>query len=148
KQIGLAFHNYHDTYGYFPPPAITDQNGKALLSWRVAVLPYIEEDALYKQFKLGEAWDSAHNKKLLARMPKIFAPIGVKTKQPHSTFWQVFTGPNTPWPTLGNKTRIADFVDGTSNTLLVAEASEAVPWTKPVDIALVAKKPLPKLGAQ
>src|SRR5262245_11036025 len=64
KQIGLALHNYHDTYGKLPPAAICDKAGKPLLSWRVAILPFIEQNALYKQFKLDEPWDSEHNKKL------------------------------------------------------------------------------------
>src|SRR5207249_2796575 len=71
KQIGLAMHNYHDTYRHFPPQALTDKNGKPLLSWRVAVLPFIEQDNLYRQFKLDEPWDSEHNRKLLERMPKL-----------------------------------------------------------------------------
>ena len=52
--------------------------GKALLSWRVALLPFLEENELYKQFHLDEAWDSDHNKKLLAKMPRVFAPPGFR----------------------------------------------------------------------
>src|SRR5947209_11024222 len=63
-----------------------------LLSWRVAILPYIEEQALYQQFHLDEPWDSAHNKTLLAKMPKLYAPVRGKTKEPGMTYYQVFTG--------------------------------------------------------
>ena len=45
KQIGLAMHNYHSAYNHFPAAAITDDDGKPLLSWRVAILPYIEQAA-------------------------------------------------------------------------------------------------------
>ena len=59
--------------------AIVDKKGKKLLSWRVQILPYIEQDNLYKQFKLDEPWDSEHNKKLIRQMPRIYmlpaAPI-------------------------------------------------------------------------
>src|SRR5262249_30142494 len=72
KQIGLAMHNYHDVNGAFPPAAVCDKTGKPMLSWRVLILPYIEQDALYKEFKLDEPWDSEHNKKLLAKMPKVY----------------------------------------------------------------------------
>src|SRR5438093_7201056 len=74
KQLALAMHNYHDTYGHLPPAALKNKKGKPLLSWRVALLPFVEEDKLYKEFRLDEPWDSAHNKKLLAKMPKLFAP--------------------------------------------------------------------------
>src|SRR5437879_3383271 len=68
KQIGLAVHNYHDVNGKLPTDVV-DSNGKRLLSWRVLILPYIEQNNLYKQFKLDEAWDSDQNKKLLAKIP-------------------------------------------------------------------------------
>jgi hypothetical protein len=155
KQIGLAFHNYHDTYGGMPGPAIYDQAGKPLLSWRVAILPFIEEDRLYKEFKLNEPWDSPHNKKLLARMPKVYTPRPGTTKVAHGTFYRVFTGPNAPFNPLATRRgpisigpRMANFIDGTSNTFLVVEAAEAVPWTKPEELAYDPKKQVPKLGAQ
>src|SRR5207253_5726964 len=74
KQIAIAFHNYASAHrDHFPAAAIYSKDGKPLLSWRVALLPYLEQDNLYKQFKLDEPWDSEHNKKLIARMPKVFA---------------------------------------------------------------------------
>jgi len=77
KQIGLALHNYHDTYGTLPPAAIVDKKGKPLLSWRVAILPYIEQDNLYKQFKLDEPWDSKHNLALSRMIVKTYTlPYG------------------------------------------------------------------------
>ena len=149
KQLVLAMHNYNDATGILPPPAITDAKGKALLSWRVAILPYIEQSTLYSQFKLNEPWDSPNNKKLLEKMPRIYAPVGIKTKLPHSTYYQLCTGPNTPWPTISTQARIpATFQDGTSNTFLIVEASTPVEWTRPVDLAIDPKKPLPGLGAQ
>src|SRR5262249_4640699 len=54
KMIGLALHNHHDVNNAFPAPAIYSKDGKALLSWRVAILPYLEQDNLYKQFRLDE----------------------------------------------------------------------------------------------
>ena len=67
RQIGLGMHNYHATYNRFPGPAITNDKGDRLLSWRVAILPFIEQQALYEQFHLDEPWDSDHNIKLLDR---------------------------------------------------------------------------------
>jgi hypothetical protein len=105
----------------------------------------VEGQDLYDQFKLDEPWDSDHNKKLLAKMPKIYAPPGVKTKEPHTTFYQVFVGPGTVFET-PRGVALGKVIDGTSNTALVAEAGEPVPWTKPDELAYAADKPLPKLG--
>ncbi len=73
KYIGLAMHNYLDANSHFPPAASVDKAGKPLLSWRVMILPYIDQDQLYKQFHLDEPWDSEHNKKLIDKMPQIYA---------------------------------------------------------------------------
>jgi uncharacterized protein (TIGR03067 family) len=145
KQIALAMHAYHDTFKKLPSAATQSKDGKPLLSWRVAILPFIEEQPLYREFKLDEPWDSDHNKKLLARMPKIYAPVRGQPKEPHSTHYQVFTGPGTLFE--GNmRITLAGVTDGTSNTVMVVEAAEAVPWTKPADLPYDPKQPLPKLG--
>src|SRR5262249_37760861 len=74
KQMALAFHNYQDAYKFFPA-AICDKAGKPFLSRRAAILPSIEKDHLSRQFKLDEPWDSAHNKKLLPLMPKVYQMV-------------------------------------------------------------------------
>jgi RNA polymerase sigma factor (sigma-70 family) len=145
KQIGIAMHNYHDVFQTFPAHAIHSKDGKPLLSWRVAILPFIFQDQLYRSFKLDEPWDSEHNKKLLARMPRTYAALGVKTKTPHSTFYRVFVGPGTAFEGKEGHA-VREFTDGTSNTLLAVEAGEAVPWTKPEELSYDANKALPKLG--
>jgi len=81
KQIAIAMHNYHDTNKHFPARTIRDAEGKALLSWRVAVLPYIDQIDLYNQFHLDEAWDSPHNKSLIGKMPSLFADPNPKPGQ-------------------------------------------------------------------
>lgn len=139
KQIALAMHNYHDAYNGLPAQAIYSKDGKPLLSWRVAILPFIEQDNLYRQFKLNEPWDSAHNKKLLSKMPAVYAPPGIKTKEKYTTFYRVFAGPGTVFE--GKKcVTLRDIKDGTSNTILVVEAGQAVPWTKPDELPFDAKK--------
>jgi len=150
KQIALAAHNYASANNdQIFPYAITDNKGKALLSWRVFLLPYVEEDNLYKQFKLDEPWDSAHNKKLLPLMPKVYAPAMGREKDSHKTYYRVFTGPEAVFDVKGkNRYTIANIPDGTSNTVMVAEAGEAVPWTKPDELSYNPKADLPKLGGQ
>ncbi len=257
KKLALAMHNYADTHqGHLPPAATLDRNGKALLSWRVELLPYLGEGELYNQFKRDEPWDSPHNRKLLSKMPAVYAPPGVKTQRPYSTFYQVFvsarpseggaatgaagagmmmagmggaampgrwadpmpgkpegmmgapgggagrppggmaptrpappgvepgggkrggpmmtmpampgmggagggadapggapaagiTHPTTPVPAFikGEATPFPIwFVDGTSNTILIIEAGNPVPWTKPEDLHYADDEPLPELG--
>src|SRR5204863_9210261 len=105
KQIALAFHIYHDRHGHFPPAAIRSKDGKPLLGWRVAILPYLEQDALYKQFNLDEAWDSEANKKLIEKLPKVYAPVRGEA-QAGGTFYQVFTGEKTLYPPKAKGPRI------------------------------------------
>jgi prepilin-type processing-associated H-X9-DG protein len=104
------------------------------------------ESALYRQFRLNEPWDSPHNRKLLKKMPKVYAAPGVKTRVPYSTFYQVFVGPGAAFESGRYASFPASFTDGTSNTLLVVEAGQAVPWTKPEDIPFDPARPLPRLG--
>jgi hypothetical protein len=148
RQLGTAFHKFEEKHRQMPAAAILGKDGKPLLSWRVAILPFLGQDELYKQFHLDEPWDSAHNKKLLPKMPKVYAPRrGPSPKEPPSTCYQVFTGPDAPFRVearVGPK--VTDFTDGTAQTFLIVEATEAVPWTKPTDLVYDAKKPLPKLG--
>ena len=147
KQIGVAMHAYHDAHKTFPAHAIYGKDGKApLLSWREAILPYLGEQALYDEFKLDEPWDSKHNKKLIAMMPKLYEPLGLGVKGEGLTYYQVFTGPDTLFDG-AKKSRFRDISDGTSNTLLAIEAKDSVVWTQPADLKFPrAKEKLPAVG--
>jgi len=141
KQIALACFNYESTYGHFPNNIYDDQ-GNAMLSWRVRLLPYLEEQELYDQFHLDEPWDSEHNRRLAARMPVVFqsasgAPASSQTRfQSFHHETSVFPGQQ--------EIRLAQITDGTSNTLLFVqtEPAAAVEWTKPADIDYDPDQPL------
>lgn len=92
KQIALAMHNYHASNNKFPRPATHNEKGKSLLSWRVAILPFIEQQELYDKFKRDEPWDSPHNKALLKEMPPVYrCPIRTNVER-FTTNYRVFVG--------------------------------------------------------
>lgn len=143
KQIGLAMHNFHDTHKTFPPRYNTDADGKPLLSWRVYLLPYMEQSPLFERFHLDEPWDSEHNKKLIPLMPEIYAPPNTPLPAGKTTYLTIaakdamLQGPQAgengkPYP---RTTGFRDVLDGTSNTVMTVEANagSAVTWTKPDD---------------
>jgi Protein of unknown function (DUF1559) len=148
KLLILAMHNYESAYGHLPND-ITDKDGKPLLSWRLALLPYVEDEntELYKQFKLDEAWDSENNKKLIEKLPKIYAPIRVETEDAGHTFVQGFEGKGVVFQP-GKKLTIISITDGTSNTIGVLEAETSTPWTKPGGLPFDEKKDLPGFGGE
>ena len=145
KQMMLAFHNYHDRYGHFPAQANYDNNGKPLLSWRVHILPFIDQQALYSRFKLNEPWDSPHNRKLIRLMPGTYANPNLPASS--VTNYLAVIGPDSVFSKTG--IRIQRIADGTSNTAMMVEvnADRAVPWTKPVDHEFNEKAPKAGLGA-
>jgi hypothetical protein len=144
KQVTLAMLMYEQIHQSFPP-AVIEKDGKPLLSWRVAILPFLEEDVLYKQFHLDEAWNSPHNLAVAKKMPAVFqSPESPKTGK---TRVMLFTGKGAAFDG-GKKIAVADIRDGMSNTILCVEAGadKAVPWTKPEDLPFDEEKPLATLG--
>jgi len=131
-----------------PPTALYSKKGDALLSWRVLLLPYLDQEELYKEFHLDEAWDSPHNRKLLPRIPSVYQRIDGKLQDPSATPYQVFFGKGTAFEGKVGRRWPDEFKDGAKNTLLIVEAAEHVPWTKPADLPYEPKGTLPKLGGQ
>ena len=152
KMIALAMHNYHDVYKGFPAAYNVDENGKPLLSWRVHILPFIEQQALYQQFHLDEPWNSPHNRKLIAQMPTVYRSPSSKA-DPGKTVYLgnagkhgVFVPPKGDQKGKTQPTGVSmrNITDGTSNTIMAVEASDtaAVVWTKPDDFVPDEKNPL------
>lgn len=139
KQLGLALHNYHATFDVFPPFPPKNDADPGDLSWRVHILPFLEEIELYNKFALDEPWDSPQNIDLLDEMPAIYAAglefwLVPSKLQPSHTMLQAPAGEGT---ILGGDepVTIRKITDGTSNTLWLVEvtAEQAVPWTAPRD---------------
>ena len=136
-QIALAVHNYISLHKNTFPPAFTiDKTGKPLLSWRVQILPFLEQDALFKEFHLDEPWDSEHNRTLIAKMPRVYrCPTeSDRTAREGKTRYiaprdqgAIFRG--------AEPVKLNEITDGTANTIMFIETSDdhAVTWTKPDD---------------
>ncbi len=140
KQLGLAFHNYESAKGAFPTD-VYSEDGTPLLSWRVRLLPYMEEMALYSQFKLDEPWDSEHNRPLLDQMPAVFSSPD-SAHLFNKTRYVTLDGETTLFP--GNeKLSFRDVTDGTSNTIMFVQVhpDSAVEWTRPADVDFDAENP-------
>jgi hypothetical protein len=147
KNLGLAMHNFHDTYRSFPPSASYDSNGKRMLSWRVYVLPYLDQNGLYKQFRLNEPWDSEHNEKLISKMPDVYACPTANLQAKGLTTYLAPLGEKTVFCGKAG-VQMKDITDGTSNTIMLVEVDpdRAVIWTKPDDLEIDFDNPLDGLG--
>ena len=144
KQLALAMFMYNDAHGHFPPAVIMGADGKTPHSWRIELLPYIEQKNLYDQYKMDEPWDSPANKKVLAAIPVILRSPSDESAATNSSYF-VLTGPKTMFSGKDGM-KIPDITGGTSNTIMLVEATRDIPWTKPEDIDYDPAKPLPKLG--
>jgi hypothetical protein len=135
RQLLAAMLAYEKKHGSFPARASQGKDGKALLSWRVHLLPFLGEEKLYREFRLDEAWDGAHNRKLLARMPAAYRPESEKLAAGHRTTFLAPAGNVTMFPP-GRGVRVAEVTDGTSQTALLVDAADdrAVEWTRPDDL--------------
>ena len=143
KQIGLAMYNFAQAHKTLPPAYQANKEGKPLLSWRVLILPYLGHDALYKEFRLDEPWDSDHNKQLIAAMPMVYRSPNSAVGQFGKTNYLTVRNEHSVFP--GDKgIAISEITDGTSNTIMTVEVPDesAVVWTKPDDFAYDETNPL------
>ena len=145
RQIGLACLNYESANMHFPTQANYDDDGKPLLSWRVHILPYIEQNNLYEQFHLDEPWDSDHNKKLIAKMPAAYESPAVSLDEGKTVYLGI-AGEGAIFSE--EEIGFEAITDGSSNTALIVEVNPemAVEWTKPQDYELNPEDPLEGLG--
>ncbi len=141
-QISLALQNYHDVYGSFPPAYVADATGKPMHSWRVLILPFAEQKNLYDAYNFNEPWDGPNNHKLHSQRPPYFCcPSSHKQQPGWETNYLAVLGPNTMWPG-AVATKLSDFADGVSNTLMVVEVhNSGIHWMEPRDLHVVQMPP-------
>lgn len=137
KQIALALHNYHDTYKALPPQSIRDENGRPMHSWRTLLLPFLEEETVYREYNFDQPWDSPHNREVCRKAISTFrCPSSGSSKDSNLTTYFVVYGDETMFAP-DRWIKLSDVTDGTSNTIMVVECdSEAmrVEWAEPRDI--------------
>jgi hypothetical protein len=134
----MALHRYHEEHNCFPPAYVVDENGRPMHSWRVLILPYLDRQDLFEQYHFDEPWDGPNNSRLADQALDVFNCPSVmhkngKVTSPMTNYVAV-VGQETAWP--GNRpARIADFTDGTDNTLLVVEMiNSGIHWMEPRDL--------------
>jgi Protein of unknown function (DUF1559) len=133
--LTLALQQYHDTFGAFPPAYIADANGRPMHSWRVLILPYLDQTGLYSDYRFDEPWDGPNNRKLHDVVLKVYSCPSRPEKQPKTdTDYVVVVGPQTMWP--GEKcTTFADIKDGSSTTIMLVEIhNSGIHWMEPRDL--------------
>jgi prepilin-type processing-associated H-X9-DG protein len=134
KQIALAFHNYESSYKCLPAAYHVDADGKRTMSWRVAILPFLEQQQVFQMYKADEPWDSAVNQSVSnITIPTYKNPADPKGG-PTETSYMVITGPGTLFEE-GKQISLSEITDGTSNTILAVEViGTGVKWAEPKDL--------------
>lgn len=133
NQLQLALVNYESVNGHFPPAYIVGKDGKPMHSWRILILPFIEERSLYESYDFNEPWNGPHNSRLADKMPSIFH---MPSEPPSSSMTNIvaIAGPGTAFPG-SRSTRKADFSDGLDNTILLTEITDSkINWLEPRDL--------------
>jgi hypothetical protein len=143
QRLAQALAVCQDNQCHLPPHAVYGKEGRPLLSWRVLLLPYLGEEKLFKEFRLDEAWDGPHNIRLVPTMPEAYVAGPTKGRRATTSF-RAFTGKGTFFE--GPSGVSLHDVKDAANTILLVQALDQVPWTKPDELPLEKGKPLPSLG--
>ncbi|MBN9524501.1 DUF1559 domain-containing protein, partial [bacterium] len=114
----MAVASYHDTHGHYPPPYVLGPDGRPWHSWRVLIMPYIEQQALYEQYRFDEPWDGPNNRKLADRMPRLYQFHAATKPGSTTTNYLAVVGDETVW-NAAKKVHTGDVTDGLSTTILI-----------------------------
>jgi prepilin-type processing-associated H-X9-DG protein len=134
QQIAMAVYDYRQRYDTFPPPVITDEDGRAMHSWRVLILPFLDQQELYDRYDFGQSWDSPDNRELIEMIPKVYRCPADPSGRGSQTSYLMIVGPGT-FPSVTGPTRLDEFPDGGNLTLMLVETvNSGIDWTEPRDL--------------
>jgi prepilin-type processing-associated H-X9-DG protein len=134
QRIALAMREYEAAQGSFPPAYVVDKQGKPLYSWRVLLLPYLDQQDLYDQFRLDEPWNSENNHHVSDLAVDLFqCPGQPETKLPTTNYMMVVGGHTI---SAGREPRkITEIIDGLTDTIMLVEVADSlVYWAQPEDL--------------
>ena len=135
RQIALATLHYELKNGHFPPSYIADENGRPMHSWRVLLLPHMEQQALYDRYRMDEPWDGPNNSKLHDEIVSVYRCPNSSSGE-HCTDYVLITGEGTAFEN-DQPIAVGAITDGSSNTIMITEISGSnIHWMKPQDISL------------
>ena len=133
-QISIALMQYEAANGCFPPAYVADEDGNSMHSWRVLILPYLGQQALFNIYNFEEPWDSPNNQMVADTMISIYSCASYAGSDPLETNYVMIVGPGTISDGAGT-TSTADIKDGPSNTIMVVEvANSGINWAEPRDL--------------
>lgn len=154
KQIGLALHNYHETYATLPPGAILSPNGTPSHSWQALILPFLDQQFLFRQIDFEKPWHASANQEAFQQEVPVYLNPKAKSKtSPDGYALSHFVG-NKLVLKSGTDISFEEMHDGTSNTIMAMEIGEHFkPWgdptslTEPVNVIGPNKKTLTEGGS-
>jgi hypothetical protein len=130
----LAVANYHSAYGSLPPAYVADKDGRPMHSWRVLILPVLEQSQLYNAYNFAEPWNGPNNRALAGKIGGIYLRSGLEPVENHTTSFVAVVGPRTAWPG-ATPTTFQDLADGERDTLMVVEVPDGrFLWMEPKDL--------------
>ena len=119
-----------------PPAYIADADGRPMHSWRVLLLPFLDQNDLYKQYRFDEPWNGPHNRKLMSARPRIYALNDEVSQQGQETNYLAIVGQDTSWPGAGAYKPLRDEAKKQSPIMVVENVGSGISWLEPRDLVL------------
>ena len=136
RQLGLSLLNYESAFAAFPPAYQSDHEGKPMHSWRVLILPYLEQQTIYNQYDFSQSWNGPNNKKLANQLPQdwtYFCPL--QSDHQFKTPYKLVTGKGTAFD--ADQPAALNTIASVSNTIAIVEdLSDPVDWMEPRDLTV------------